>query len=190
MSKKICLAVAILGLTAGYAASAQEVKAVVLGPTSFAECANGAVAAQKTGVADRTAIEACTDAIDRAWATAGQQALAYLDRGTLHRVRGEVELAIGDFTLAIQDDPSLAAAYNDRGAAYSASRRPREAVRDFTRALALRAENADQVLFNRALAYEDQGETKLAYLDYQAAARLNPGWDLPARQLARFAVER
>ncbi|HMA49995.1 MAG TPA: tetratricopeptide repeat protein [Magnetospirillaceae bacterium] len=187
MSKKLCLAIAVLGLTAGSAALAQEAK-VVLGPTLLDQCANAAAEAQKSGAADNVAFDLCTDAIDRAWATHGQQAVGYLDRGTLHRVAGETELAIRDFTRAIEDDPSLAAAYNDRGAAYSALHRPADAVRDYTRALALHADNEAQILFNRALAYEDQGETKLAYLDYQAAAQLNPGWDLPAKQLARFAV--
>ena len=181
------MAAAIAGLATGYAASAQEAK-VIIGPTLFEQCANAASEAQKTGATNRVAFETCTDAIDRSWATLSEQALAYLDRGTLHRVAGETELAIADFTRAIHDDPSLAAAYNDRGAAYSALHRPAEAVRDFSQALALHADNADQVLFNRALAYEDLGETKLAYLDYQAAAQLNPGWDLPVKQLARFSV--
>jgi tetratricopeptide (TPR) repeat protein len=97
-------------------------------------------------------------------------------------------MALADFTRAIQGDPKLASAYNDRGAAYSALHRPAEAVRDYTQALALHADNAAQVLFNRALAYEDQGETKLAYQDYQAAAQMKPDWDLPVRQLARFSV--
>lgn len=187
MSRKLCLAVAVVGLIAGHAALAQEAK-VVLGPTLLDQCANAAADAQKSGAAGHVAFEVCTDAIDRAWATHGEQAVAYLDRGTLHRVAGETELAVRDFTRAIEDDPALAAAYNDRGAAFSALHRPAEAARDFTQALALHPANADQVLFNRALAYEDQGETKLAYLDYQAAARLNPGWDLPAKQLARFTV--
>lgn len=181
------MAVAAIGLAAGSAVLAQEAK-VVLGPTLLDQCAKAAAEAQRSGAADRVAFETCTDAIERAWATHSQQAMGYLDRGTLHRVAGETELAVADFTRAIEDDPSLAAAYNDRGAAYSALHRPAEAVRDYSKALALHVDNAPQVLFNRALAYEDQGETKLAYLDYQRAAELDPGWDLPAKQLARFSV--
>ena len=44
--------------------------------------------------------------------------------------------------------------------------------------------------FNRAMAYEDNGDLKNAYLDYLEAAELNPAWDQPARQLTRFNVRR
>jgi hypothetical protein len=40
------------------------------------------------------------------------------------------------------------------------------------------------------MAYEDQGDLKHAYIDYRKAAELNPSWDQPARQLARFNVDR
>jgi tetratricopeptide (TPR) repeat protein len=190
MSKKGSLvAVATIGLMVGHAALAQESK-TVLGPTLFEECANAATAAQRAGTDIRAGIAACTDAAEHSWATLSERAFAYLDRGTLHVARGENALAIADFSRAIKASPGLAAAYNDRGVAYSALHRQADAVRDFTQALALHAENADQILFNRAIAYEDQGDLKLAYLDYRAAAEKNPGWDLPAKQLARFSVGR
>lgn len=188
MSKKTVYAFAVLfGLTAAHAVAAQEAKYIV-GPTLFEECANAAIGAQKAGTADARNIETCTIAIDHSWATLSERALAYLDRGSIYQARGETELAVGDFNRAIQANPSLAAAYNDRGVAYSALHRPADAVRDFTQALALHAEDADQVLFNRALAYEDLGDSKNAYIDYRAAADKNPSWDLPAKQLARFSV--
>jgi len=188
MSKTgILSAAAAVALMAGSAVSAQE-SMTVLGPTQFEECANAAAQAQKIGRADLSGIQTCTDAITRSWATESEIAMGLLDRGTLRLVRGENELAIGDFTRAIKANPTLAAAYNDRGVAYSTLRRPAEAVRDFTRALALKPDDAGQVLFNRAMAYEDQGDLKSAYLDYRAAAELNPGWDLPAKQLIRFTV--
>lgn len=180
-------AFSILALMAGHAALGQEAT-VVVGPTLFDQCANATAEAQKIGAADRVALNACTDAIERSWATRSEQAVAYLNRGALYRVRGENEQALADFTSAIKDDPSLAAAYNDRGNAYTALHRPNDAVRDFNQALALHADNAAQVMFNRALAYEDQGDMKQAYIDYRAAAEMQPGWSLPAQQLARFNV--
>jgi len=188
MSKiAILSAVAVLALVTGHSVMAQE-STTVLGPTLFDECANAAASAQKIGKADRAGIDTCSQAIGRSWSTVGETAAAFLNRGTLHLVRGENEQAAADFSRAIKASPSLAAAYNDRGVAYSALHRSAEAVRDFTTALSLKADNADQVLFNRAMAHEDQGDLKLAYLDYRAAADLNPQWDLPAKQLARFSV--
>ena len=182
-------AAAIIGLMAGAGAMAQEAK-TVLGPTLLQECNNIAAGAQRTGRASIADLDTCTDAITRAWSTAGEIAEAYVHRGTLRLVRGENREAIKDFTLATKEDPALAEAYNDRGVAFFALHRPAEAIRDFSQALALRVENRDQVVFNRAMAYEDAGDLKSAYLDYRLAAELNPNWDLPARQLARFSVSR
>ncbi|MBV8113160.1 MAG: tetratricopeptide repeat protein, partial [Silvibacterium sp.] len=64
------------------------------------------------------------------------------------------------------------------------------ATSDFTASLALSPEHPERVLFNRALAYEDQRDLKRAYLDYRQAAELNPAWDKPAHELARFTVAR
>jgi len=179
-------AAAVAGLLA-FGASAQE-SVTVLGPTLLAECSNAAAQAQRTGHAGINDLETCGAAVDRAWTTARETALAFVDRGTLYLVRGENDKAISDFSQAIKADPALASAYNDRGVALSAQHRQAEAIADFSQALALKADNAGQVAFNRAMAYEDTGDLKRAYLDYRKAAELNPGWDQPARQLARFNV--
>lgn len=181
-------AAAIVGLMAGAAAMAQE-SVTVLGPSQFEECSKAAATAQRTGHVGVTDIETCNQAIGRSWSTVGETASAFVNRGTLHLVRGENDKAINDFSQAIKADPALASAYNDRGVALSATHRPTDAIRDFSQALALKADNADQVLFNRAMAYEDTGDLKHAYIDYRKSAELNPGWDLPARQLARFNVK-
>jgi len=170
-------------------ATAQE-SMLVLGLSLLDQCNNAAASAQRTGHADIADIETCDAAIGRSWSTAGEIANALVNRGTLHLVRGETDKAVADFTQAIKQDPVLASAYNDRGVALSSQHRQTEAIGDFSRALALKAGNPDQVLFNRAMAYEDTGDLKRAYLDYLEAAELNPGWDQPARQLARFSVRR
>ena len=180
------LSAAVAGLLA-FAASAQE-SVTVLGPSLLDECSSAAALAQRTGHVETNAVEACDAAVDHAWATAGETALALVDRGTLHLVSGENDKAIQDFSQAIKAAPTLAAAYNDRGVALSAQHRQAEAIADFSQALSLKAANAGQVVFNRAMAYEDAGDLKNAYVDYRKAAELNPGWDLPARQLTRFNV--
>ncbi len=189
MSKLTVLCVITITGLAAFGSRAQE-SMMVLGPTLFEECNNAAAAAQRLGHADIADIQTCDAAVSRSWATAGEIANALVNRGTLHLVRGENDKAIGDFTLAIRQDPALASAYNDRGVALSSQHRQAEAISDFSRALALKAGDADRVLFNRAMAYEDTGDLKSAYLDYLEAAQLNPGWDQPAQQLVRFNVRR
>jgi len=178
---------ALVVLLAAAPASGQESR-TVLGPSLLEQCSNAAANAQRLGKADFADLQVCGDAIARSWSTEGEIATAYRNRGAMHLARGEPAMAIADFTRALKADPAYAAAYNDRGVAYSALHRSAEATRDYTRALALKPENADQILFNRAMAYEDQGDLKQAYLDYRQAADLNPAWDLPAKQLARFTV--
>lgn len=182
-------AAAVAGLLAT-GAMAQQDSVTVLGPTLFHECSTAAAQAQRTGQVGATDFETCSAAIDRSWATATETANAFVDRGTLHLVRGDNAKAVSDFTQAIKADPALASAYNDRGVALSALHRQAEAIGDFSKALALKVEKPDQVYFNRAMAYEDTGDTRLAYLDYRKAAELNPGWEQPARQLVRFNVSR
>jgi len=179
-------AVAIAGLVA-FGASAQE-SVTVLGPSLFEECSSAAAQAQRTGHVGVNDVETCNAAVGRSWSTVGETAVAFVNRGTLHLVRGENDKAVKDFSQAIKADPTLASAYNDRGVALSAQHRQAEAISDFSQALTLKAGNADQVYFNRAMAYEDSGDLKRAYLDYRKAAELNPGWEQPARQLARFNV--
>ena len=189
MSKIGILSAALIVGLSGFGATAQE-SMTVLGLTPFEECSNAAALAQHVGHASVADVETCDTAIRRSWSTVGQIANALVNRGTLRLVRGESDQAIADFTQAIRSDPALAPAYNDRGVALTALHRQGEAIGDFSLALALKIENADQVLFNRAMAYEDTGDLKSAYLDYQQAADLNPAWDQPARQLARFNVRR
>jgi tetratricopeptide (TPR) repeat protein len=179
-------AAAVAGLLA-LGASAQE-SVTVLGPSLLDECSSAAAQAQRTGHVGVNDLETCGAAIGRSWSTVGETAVAFVNRGTLYLVRGENDKAVKDFSQAIKADPTLASAYNDRGVALSAQHRQADAIADFSQALALKAGNADQVHFNRAMAYEDAGDLKRAYLDYRKAAELNPGWEQPARQLARFNV--
>src|SRR5579859_172166 len=189
MSKIVSLSAGagLVGMLAGAPVLAQEA-ITVLGQSLLEQCSNAAATAQRLGKAEFPDLQICSEAIARSWSTEGEIAAAYRNRGAMHLARGEPEMAIADFSHAIKADPAYSAAYNDRGVAYSALHRSAEATRDYTRALALKPDNPDQILFNRAMAYEDQGDLRQAYQDYRQAADLNPGWDLPAKQLARFTL--
>lgn len=178
---------ALVGLLSGASAMAQEA-VTILGISPLEQCSNAAANAQRLGTAGQIEIDLCSDAIARSWSTEGELAVGYRNRGILRLARHEPDLAAADFTRAIKADPGYASAYNDRGVAYSMMHRMADATRDYTMALKLNAVNADQVHFNRAMAYEDQGDLKQAYQDYREAAELNPGWEQPARELARFTV--
>lgn len=180
------MAASLLGLCAT-GAQASEAQ-TILGSSDDSECSAAAAAAEQTGKGGQSGLLVCQHAIADDLATVGDRARAFLNRGVIHLARGENSLAIHDFDEALKLKPTLSAALNDRGIAHYGMQHYELATADFTAALALNPEHPERVLFNRALAYEDQHDLKLAYLDYRKAAELAPAWDKPARELARFTV--
>jgi len=61
-------------------------------------------------------------------------AIAYLNRGSAQASAGEVALAIGDFSVAINLRPDLAEAWYNRGTTFTHIRRFQNAIADFTEA--------------------------------------------------------
>jgi Tfp pilus assembly protein PilF len=61
---------------------------------------------------------------------------------------------------------------------------------DINNALRLGVKEPEKAYFNRALAYEGLDDEKSAYLDFQQALTLKPGWELPEHELMRFVVSR
>jgi tetratricopeptide (TPR) repeat protein len=173
-------------------------------------CAAAAAAAEAQGSAADSQVAACTLAIriasggeaevqilaqlrsgntvvmpTEAW---DRIAAAYINRGVLHLMRSEFDKAIADSNVALALDNNLPEAAINRGAALLQKHRPADAAVDFTHALELAPAHQERVYFDRAMAREDMGDIKGAYADYRQASQLNPLWDKPKRELARFKV--
>jgi tetratricopeptide (TPR) repeat protein len=114
-------------------------------------------------------------------------------RGATHRHwgnmgadRAEHELAVDDFTRAIELDPGYAEAYFSRGVLYWRElRNAYRSIRDMTRVLEL-APHWAEALFNRAMAYQIRGdhEQAIADLEQYLVEGHNPYWrDSAERQL-------
>ena len=76
------------------------------------------------------------------------------------------------------------------GAMFIGERRYKEALADIDKALSLGLHEPAKAYYNRAIAYEGLDDETQAYLDYQQALVLNPGWELPQHELLRFTVTR
>ena len=190
MRKKL-LSPALAGLMLALGAPAFAAEAeTVLGRSNLSECIDAAAAAEQTGKAAESGLLACQHALMAELSTTSDRVEALLSRGVLLLTQGKNALAIKDFDQALKLKPTSSAALNDRGIAHYALHHYDLAVSDFSASLALSPEHPERVLFNRALAYEDQRDLKRAYLDYRQAAELNPTWDKPAHELARFTVAR
>ena len=133
----------------------------------------------------------------------GGSAGSFLDRGILFALRGDYELAITEFTDAINLDGNLASAWLLRGRAYSASvsrilkvekefsdfiamsnaggtnltaeqkNGYAKAISDFTKAISLDP-NLESAYRDRGVAYSYSGDIDKALDDFNHALRLNP----------------
>jgi tetratricopeptide (TPR) repeat protein len=171
------------------AASAQQSQ-TTLGYTPGQQCAAASASGINGKAADSVSVASCTQAIDARGSTQSEQAAAYLNRGVLHATRNEYAAAVADYDSALAIQSTLVEALIDRGCALAAENHPIDAAADFTKALALGPQRPETVYFDRALAREDAGDLKGAYLDYRKAAELDPNWDKPKHELARFTVAR
>ena len=97
----------------------------------------------------------------------------YRERGNRAAQRGEYQLAIRDYSRAIELNPDDAAAHNNRGIAYRNIEEYQAAIRDYSRAIEL---NPDYVnaYYNRGIAYRNIEEYQAAIRDYSRAIELNP----------------
>jgi tetratricopeptide (TPR) repeat protein len=191
MAQKSGLVIAVVGVIALFplvpTASANET-VVALSPNPLEQCANLAAKAEATGAATTRSLTVCGDAIARAKGTRDELAAAYINRSVVHLARLEYDAALADSDASLRIESGLPQALVNRGIALSAMGRNKEATEAFTGALALAPSHPETVYFDRALAREDIGDLKGAYLDYRKAAQLDPTWDTPKQQLARFTV--
>jgi tetratricopeptide (TPR) repeat protein/predicted small secreted protein len=156
--------------------------------------------------APRTAASASptTASTPRTAASAPQTAGTFLDRGILFASRGEYDMAVADFTDAIDIDPDLQTAWMLRGRAlYASVSRVMSvganfssvsvtttggvgvsedkkavydrAIADFTQAIRLDPNNA-KAYTERGDAYADKGDSERAIADYTQAIRIDPNY--------------
>jgi tetratricopeptide (TPR) repeat protein len=96
----------------------------------------------------------------------------YLSRAIVYTQRRDYDLAIEDYTAAIDLDSNLLAAYNNRGIVQAAKAEYDLALEDFNEVINL---DGDSVLgyTNRAVVYALQGEYDLAIADLEQAIDLS-----------------
>ena len=95
----------------------------------------------------------------------------YYARGIAASEKGEIELAIEDYTEAIALNPEFAEAYYQRGLAYSKKSEIELAIVDYTQAIALKPDYAD-AYYHRSKAWLHLGETEKAKADMQTASNI------------------
>jgi tetratricopeptide (TPR) repeat protein len=159
-----------------------------LSPDPMQQCSDYAARSGAGEVIAKWSLKVCDQAVDRAKGMQDESAAAYVNRSVIHLAFEQYDAALADSDTAIRVKAGIPQAHINRGIALSAEKRSKEAGQAFTDALALNPSHPEIVYFDRAMAREDDGDMKGAYLDYRKAAQLAPTWDAPKQQLARFTV--
>lgn len=170
-------------------AAAQPPRAYVEVNTTFARsCSVGAMAASH-GKIDEEALADCNRALNTEPLNSLGMAQTLTNRGVFRFASNNPEGAMSDFNEALKQQPDFAQAYLNRAGVYLISRDFTAARADADKAVQLDAQNARAWLM-RGGANEMLGRTGDAYRDYQMAAKLDPSWEQPKTELARFKVKK
>ena len=129
--------------------------------------------AQCSGTDDELVIRGCTGVLKSRGLSRENKAVAYNIRGSAYTRRGDLDLAVDDFTNAMRRDPRSLAAYYNRGNVYIKQEKFDQAIADFSRAISLQP---DHVLSynNRGTAYLAKGEIDRAIAEFDKALELDP----------------
>ncbi|MBX9688896.1 MAG: tetratricopeptide repeat protein [Candidatus Obscuribacterales bacterium] len=103
-----------------------------------------------------------------------KDATNYWYRGQIYEEQKNFELAIKDFSSAIELDSGFVKAYRDRAFAYTQLRRDRDALKDYNTVIA--ANPIDTDYLNRGLIFFDLENFEKSVQDLRKAASLDPKW--------------
>lgn len=109
---------------------------------------------------------------------------AHYKRGFLMDILGYHDLAILEYTQAIELNPGNARYYNNRGSLFLMQGRSLPAVADFTHAIEINPNRAE-AYYNRGRALERMGKYDAARRDYQQAIRLGICDTYPSLKICR-----
>ena len=190
MSRLAIVALPLLAMGLAAAAPPDIYPRTVITRNSLSEaCSDHAKLAGEGKMAPRFAVDTCTAALESEALTRNDLAAAHINRGVVQlTMMGAIEDARLDFEAAATLDPDLGESYANRGAALVAEERFAEAIVEIERGMALGLKEPWKAYFNRALARERSNDVRGAYLDFQKALELKPGWQMAATELARFQV--
>jgi len=126
-------------------------------------------------------VEHATAAYARAVDVSHRNALCFLFRGKFQSTNYEPDMAIADFSLAVQADSNLADAYFERGFALSLQGHYDEAIQDFKQATRIypawgQSRIITETYFNRAVRSSEKKSYRSAIKDFTRAIQNDPSY--------------
>ena len=190
---------AVVGIVGGlcFAASASAQTVQVLGDASGESCWRAAAATTKLKM-DSAAMEArwksdaigaCDDALKSAKLDRIDMASTWVNRGILEMSRERYKNARGNFKEALNLIPKLPEAHVDMGSALINLQDYAEGVKETELGISMGSHEAQRAYYNLGIAYEAMGDLQKSYDSYRKAADIDPAWDDPKKQMARFTLQ-
>ena len=134
-------------------------------------------------------IRACDDAISGSGLDRRDLASTYVNRSVLEMSREGYAAAEDNLNAALKLMPRLAEAHVDLGSTMINMKKYDDGVRETELGLALNSKEPERAWYNLGIAYEYLGNLQKAYDSYKQAALLDPKWQEPKDQMARFVVQ-
>ncbi|MGZ3275618.1 MAG: tetratricopeptide repeat protein [Caulobacteraceae bacterium] len=189
-------AVAVLGaLCIPAAASAQAIQ--VFGGGWGESCWRAALAS--TFVHMDSAVEearwkadsiiACDEALSSGSLDRRDTAATYINRGILEMSRERYDIAEKNFNSALVLLPKLPEAHVNLGSTLINMKKYDEGVKETELGIQLGTHEPERAYYNLGIAYERLGNIQKAYESYRQASLLDPKWQDPKDEMARFSVQ-
>jgi len=102
-----------------------------------------------------------------------RESALHLFKGSIHNYKGQRNLAVEEFTKAIEIDPKYAVSYYSRGTIYNKIGEYDKAISNFTKVIKL-SPKYDGAYSNRAISYHKKGLVDRAIRDYSKAIKMDP----------------
>ena len=174
---------AITLLLAGTATAAQA-SILVVGGNMARSCY---LAAESKNIG-RDALQTCSRALSDEPLTQEDRVATYVNRGIIYFRKAALPQATADFDRALALDPTEPDAWLNKAVMLVQYGRSAEAMPMVEKAIDLKTRRPAVAYYIRALIHEDRGNLRAAYHDLQRAKALEPKWQQPAIDLARYQV--
>ena len=131
----------------------------------------------------------CDDALSSGSLDRRDTAATWINRGILEMSRERYDIAEKNFDSALTLLPKLPEAHVDLGSTLINMKKYDEGVKETELGIQLGTHEPERAWYNLGIAYERQGNIQKAYESYRQASLLNPKWEDPKEEMARFTVQ-
>jgi tetratricopeptide (TPR) repeat protein len=136
------------------------------------------------------AVGACDDALKISRLDRKDTASTWVNRGILEMSRERYANAKGNFREALNLNPKLPEAHVDMGSALINLQQFPDGIKETELGLSLGSKEPERGWYNLGIAYGAVNDLQKSYESFRRASELNPAWDDPRQEMARFTLRR